>query len=45
MSKREKHKPKALSIPSRRDPWASLKEKPGVRVISVAKKSPRERPR
>jgi len=40
-----KHPPKAALDQTedlRRDPWKQLREKPGVKILDVARRSPRE---
>ena len=40
----EKHPPKAVAQEDeRRDPWKQLKERPGVKVLDIARRSPKER--
>ena len=42
----EKHPPKAVigrDPLDRRDPWKRLRERPGVKVLDIARRSPRER--
>jgi len=39
-----KHPPKAVVDESKRkDPWKQIKKKPGLKVLDVARRSPRER--
>jgi len=39
----EKHPPKASTERGRMDPWGRLKKRPGVKILDVAHRRPRER--